>query len=148
MNKDESRQRRARQTRIRIAEALANRLTVIRSNSHISAQVYSPCGTKVLAAASTMEKELRQAIKNGGNAEAAKQIGKLVAERAVKAGIVDVAFDRSGHRYHGRIKALAEAAREAGLKFAMAMAASVWVKANQKKYQLLFKKQWMKHAAR
>jgi large subunit ribosomal protein L18 len=115
MNKDESRQRRARQTRIRIAEALANRLTVIRSNTHISAQVYSPCGTKVVAAASTMEKDLRQAIKNGGNAEAAKQIGKLVAERAVKAGVVE--FDRSGHRYHGRIKALAEAAREAGLKF-------------------------------
>ncbi|QWD87076.1 50S ribosomal protein L18 [Polynucleobacter paludilacus] len=117
MNKDESRQRRARQTRIRIAEALANRLTVIRSNTHISAQVYSPCGTKVLAAASTMEKELRQEIKNGGNAAAAQQIGKLIAERAVKAGVVDVAFDRSGHRYHGRIKALAEAAREAGLKF-------------------------------
>ena len=95
MNKDESRQRRARQTRIRIAEALANRLTVIRSNTHISAQVYSPCGTKVVAAASTMEKELRQAIKNGGNADAAKQIGKLVAERAVKAGVVDVAFDLS-----------------------------------------------------
>jgi large subunit ribosomal protein L18 len=117
MNKDESRLRRARQTRIRIAEALANRLTVIRSNSHISAQVYSPCGTKVLAAASTMEKELRAAIKNGGSATAAQHVGKLIAERAVKVGVVDVAFDRSGHRYHGRIKALAEAAREAGLKF-------------------------------
>jgi len=64
-----------------------------------------------------MEKDLRQALKNGGNSAAAQQIGKLIAERAVKAGIVDVAFDRSGHRYHGRIKALAEAAREAGLKF-------------------------------
>ena len=117
MNKDESRQRRARQTRIRIAEELANRLTVSRSNSHSSAKVYSSCGTKVLASASSMEKELRQAIKNGGNTDAAAQIGKLVAERAVKAGVVDVAFDRSGHRYHGRIKALAEAAREAGLKF-------------------------------
>ncbi len=117
MNKDESRQRRARQTRIRIAEQIANRLTVVRSNVHISAQVYSPCGTKVLAAASTMEKDLRQTLKNGGNSAAAQQIGKLIAERAVKAGIVDVAFDRSGHRYHGRIKALAEAAREAGLKF-------------------------------
>ena len=117
MKKDESRQRRARQTRIRITEALANRLTVIRSNTHISAQVYSQCGTKVVVAASTMGKEVRQVIKNGGNADAAKQIGKLVAERAVEAGIVDVAFDRSGHRYHGRIKALAEAARAAGLKF-------------------------------
>ena len=90
---------------------------MVRSNAHISAQVYSPCGTKVLAAASTMEKDLRQTLKNGGNSAAAQQIGKLIAERAVKAGIVDVAFDRSGHRYHGRIKALAEAAREAGLKF-------------------------------
>ena len=117
MNKNETRVRRARQTRIRIAEQLAHRLTIYRSNQHIVAQLYSADGTKVLAAASTMEKELRQAIKNGGNADAAKQIGKLVAERAVKAGIVDVAFDRSGHRYHGRIKSLAEAAREAGLKF-------------------------------
>jgi large subunit ribosomal protein L18 len=64
-----------------------------------------------------MEKELRAAIKNGGSATAAQHVGKLIAERAVKAGVVDVAFDRSGHRYHGRIKALAEAAREAGLKF-------------------------------
>ena len=117
MNKNETRQRRARQTRIKIAELLAHRLTVIRSNCHISAQVYSPCGSKVVAAASTMEKDLRTSVKNGGNSQAAQTIGKLIAERATKAGVESVAFDRAGHRYHGRIKALAEAAREAGLKF-------------------------------
>ena len=93
------------------------RLVVTRSARHLVAQIVDDTKGHTLASASTMEKDLRQAIKNGGNAEAAKQIGKLVAERAVKAGVVDVAFDRSGHRYHGRIKALAEAAREAGLKF-------------------------------
>jgi large subunit ribosomal protein L18 len=84
---------------------------------HISAQLFSPCGTKVLAAASTMEKDLRTTLTNGGNSNAAKEIGKLIAERALKAGVTEVAFDRSGFRYHGRVKALAEAAREAGLKF-------------------------------
>ena len=82
MNKNETRQRRARQTRIKIAELLAHRLTVIRSNCHISAQVYSPCGSKVVAAASTMEKDLRTSVKNGGNSQAAQAIGKLIAERA------------------------------------------------------------------
>ncbi len=87
MNKNETRQRRARQTRIKIAELLAHRLTVIRSNCHISAQVYSPCGNKVIAAASTMEKDLRTSVKNGGNSQAAQEVGKLIAERAKKAGI-------------------------------------------------------------
>ena len=87
MNKNETRQRRARQTRIKIAELLAHRLTVIRSNCHISAQVYSPCGSKVVAAASTMEKDLRTSVKNGGNSQAAQTIGKLIAERAKKAGV-------------------------------------------------------------
>jgi large subunit ribosomal protein L18 len=118
MNRKESRVRRSRQTRIKIAELKAHRLSIYRSNSHISAQLYSPCGTKVLASASTMEEDLRKALSNnGGNSAAAQQIGKVIAERAIKAGVTEVAFDRSGFRYHGRVKALAEAAREAGLKF-------------------------------
>jgi large subunit ribosomal protein L18 len=117
INKKESRVRRSRQTRIKIAELAVPRVAIMRSNSHISAQLYSACGTKVLAAASTMEKELRTALTNGGNSAAATQVGKLIAERALKAGVTEVAFDRSGFRYHGRVKALAEAAREAGLKF-------------------------------
>jgi large subunit ribosomal protein L18 len=118
MNKNETRVRRARQTRIRIAEQLAYRLTIYRSNQHIFAQLYSPCGTKVLASASTMEADIKKALNgNGGNSAAAQQIGKTIAERAIKAGVTEVAFDRAGFRYHGRVKALAEAAREAGLKF-------------------------------
>jgi large subunit ribosomal protein L18 len=118
MNKKETRVRRARQTRIRIAEQLAHRLSIHRSNQHIFAQLYSPCGSKVLASASTMEADIKKALNgNGGNSAAAQQIGKLIAERAIKAGVTEVAFDRAGFRYHGRVKALAEAAREAGLKF-------------------------------
>ena len=117
MNKKESRIRRSRQTRIKIAELNVPRVAIMRSNLHISAQLFSPCGTKVLASASTMEKELRTALSNGGNSAAAKEIGKLIAERALKAGVTQVAFDRSGFKYHGRVKALADAAREAGLKF-------------------------------
>ena len=117
MNKKESRIRRSRQTRIKIAELAVPRVAIMRTNMHISAQLFSPCGTKVLAAASTMEKDLRSTLSNGGNSTAAKEVGKLIAERAIKAGVTDVAFDRSGFRYHGRVKALAEAAREAGLKF-------------------------------
>ena len=118
MNKKETRVRRARQTRIRIAEQLAHRLSIHRSNQHIFAQLYSPCGTKVLASASTMEADISKALNgNGGNSAAAQQIGKIIAERAIKAGVTEVAFDRSGFRYHGRVKALAEAARAAGLKF-------------------------------
>jgi len=118
MNKKESRIRRARQTRIRIAEQLAHRLSVHRSNQHIFAQVYSPDGTQVLASASTLEADIKKSLSgNGGNCAAAQQVGKIIAERAIKAGITEVAFDRSGFRYHGRVKTLAEAAREAGLKF-------------------------------
>jgi large subunit ribosomal protein L18 len=118
MNKKETRVRRARQTRIRIAEQLAHRLSIHRSNQHIFAQLYSPCGSKVLASASTMEADIKKALNgNGGNSAAAQQIGKIIAERAIKAGVTEVAFDRAGFRYHGRVKALAEAAREAGLKF-------------------------------
>jgi large subunit ribosomal protein L18 len=118
MNKKETRVRRARQTRIRIAEQLAHRLSIHRSNQHIFAQLYSPCGSKVLASASTMEADIKKALNgNGGNSAAAQQIGKIIAERAIKAGVTEVAFDRAGFRCHGRVKALAEAAREAGLKF-------------------------------
>ncbi len=118
LNKKESRIRRSRQTRIKIAELVVPRVAIMRTNLHISAQLYSACGTKVLASASTMESVLRTALSNnGGNSKAATEVGKLIAERAIKAGVTEVAFDRSGFRYHGRVKALAEAAREAGLKF-------------------------------
>ena len=116
-NKKQARLRRARQTRAKIAELKAVRLCVNRTNCHIYAQVISPCGSKVLAAASTLEPEVRKDITNGGNKAAATAVGKLIAERAKAAGIEQVAFDRSGFQYHGRIQALADAAREAGLKF-------------------------------
>jgi len=117
MDKKEARLRRARKTRAKIAELKVVRLSVHRTNTHIYAQIYSACGTKVLAAASTVEPDLRKQIPNGGNVEAAKQVGKLIAERAKAQGVAEVAFDRSGFKYHGRVKALAEAAREGGLKF-------------------------------
>ncbi|MGV0954129.1 MAG: 50S ribosomal protein L18 [Fluviibacter sp.] len=116
-DKKQSRLRRARQARARIADLKAVRLSVFRTNQHIYAQVISACGGKVLAAASTVETEIRKDVPNGGNVAAAQTVGKLVAERARKAGIEVVAFDRSGFKYHGRVKALAEAARENGLKF-------------------------------
>lgn len=117
MNKKQVRLRRARKTRAKIAELKAVRLTVFRSNSHIYAQVISGCGSKVLAAASTVEKAVREQFANGGNKQAAEAVGKLIAERAKAAGLETVAFDRSGFLYHGRVKALADAAREGGLKF-------------------------------
>jgi large subunit ribosomal protein L18 len=117
MDKNTARLRRARATRAKIAELKAVRLSVHRSNSHIYAQVIDRDGVKVLAAASTMEAEVRQTVKNGGNVKAAVEVGKRIAEKAKKLGIEAVAFDRSGYKYHGRIKALADAAREAGLKF-------------------------------
>ena len=117
MNKKETRLRRARKTRAKIAELKAVRLTVFRSNCHIYAQVISGCGSKVLAAASTVEPDVRAQVANGGNKAAAEAVGKLIAERAKAAGVEQVSFDRSGFLYHGRVKALAEAAREGGLKF-------------------------------
>jgi len=116
-NKKQARLRRARKTRAKIAELKAVRLCVNRTNCHIYAQIISPCGSKVLAAASTLEPGVRKDLTNGGNKSAATAIGKLIAERAKAAGIEEVAFDRSGLQYHGRVQALAEAAREAGLKF-------------------------------
>jgi len=115
--KNVARLRRARQTRAKIAELGAVRLAVHRSNLHIYAQVIDAAAAKVLATASTREAELRQGLKHGGNAKAAAEVGKRIAERARKLGIEKVAFDRSGYRFHGRVKALAEAARAAGLKF-------------------------------
>ena len=120
INKKDQRIRRSRQTRVRIATQRAARLTVHRSNFHIYASVISDDGTKVLASASTAEKEVGAqlgAAGKGGNTEAAALIGKRIAEKAKAAGVETVAFDRAGYAYHGRVKALAEAAREAGLKF-------------------------------
>jgi large subunit ribosomal protein L18 len=117
MNKKQARTRRARQTRIRIGEQRATRLTVSRSNCHIYAQISAPTGDKVLASASTLEADVRKDLKNGGNRAAATVIGRRIAERARALGIEAVAFDRAGFRFHGRVKALADAAREGGLKF-------------------------------
>jgi large subunit ribosomal protein L18 len=109
--------RRARQTRLKIREIGAVRLTVHRTNSHIYAQLTSSAGDKVLASASTLEKEVRAQLKSGGNREAAQAVGTRIAEKAKQAGIEAVAFDRAGYRYHGRVKVLADAARAGGLKF-------------------------------
>ena len=117
MNKREARARRARKTRIRIALQRATRLVVSRSNCHIYAQIVAPTGDRVLASASTLEAEVRKDVKNGGTKAAAAVIGKRIADRAKVLGIESVAFDRSGFRYHGRVQALADAAREHGLKF-------------------------------
>ncbi len=117
LNKNEARQRRSRKTRAKIAEQKAVRLAIHRTNLHIYAQVISADGGTVLASASTLEAEVRSSVGNGGNAAAAAAIGKRIAEKAISAGVTAVAFDRSGYKYHGRIKALADAAREHGLKF-------------------------------
>jgi large subunit ribosomal protein L18 len=117
MQKNPARLRRARQTRLKIREIGAVRLTVHRTNVHIYAQITSPAGDKVLASASSLEKELRAGLKNGGTKKAAEVVGQRIAQKAKAAGIESVAFDRAGYRYHGRVKALAEAARAGGLKF-------------------------------
>jgi large subunit ribosomal protein L18 len=117
MNKKQARVRRARKTRARIAEQRANRLVVSRTNCHIYAQIVAPSGDKILTSASTLEGEVRKDLKNGGNKAAAAVVGKRIAEKAKQLGINAVAFDRSGFKYHGRVKALADAAREGGLKF-------------------------------
>lgn len=112
-----NRLRRARKTRANIAKQPVTRLSVHRTNLHIYAQIIAETGDKVLASASTLEAEVRKKVKSSGNVEAAAIIGKRIAEKAKKAGITTVAFDRSGNQYHGRIQALAEAARENGLSF-------------------------------
>ena len=116
-DKNQARLRRAQQTRHRIHKLNAVRLTVHRSNSHIYAQVIDASGDKVIASASSLERDLRDTVKYGGNIQAAAAVGKRIAEKAKQLGIEAVAFDRSGYKYHGRVKALADAARENGLKF-------------------------------
>lgn len=121
MDKKQSRLRRAVATRRKISELRVHRLSVFRSNQHIYASIISPEGDRVLVSASTLEPEVRKALSESdakaNNVAAADIVGKRVAEKAKAAGIETVAFDRSGFRYHGRVKALANAAREAGLKF-------------------------------
>ncbi len=117
MDKNTVRLRRARKTRAKIKELGEHRLCIHKTPRHIYAQVIAPEGDRVLASASTLDKELRTDVKNGGNVAAASTIGKAIAERAKNAGVSRVAFDRSGFKYHGRVKALADAARENGLEF-------------------------------
>jgi large subunit ribosomal protein L18 len=117
IDKNLSRLRRARQTRLKIREVGAVRLTVHRTNGHIYAQITSSAGDKVLVSASSLEKEVRTQLKNGGNRKAAELIGQRIAQKAKEKGIDSVAFDRAGYKYHGRVKALADAARAGGLKF-------------------------------
>ena len=117
LDKKTNRLRRARRTRAKIAELRENRLSIHRTPRHIYAQIIAPDGGTVLAAASTLETEVKKGLKSTGNVEAAAIVGARIAEKAKAAGIDTVAFDRSGFRYHGRVKALADAAREAGLAF-------------------------------
>ncbi|MDX1901999.1 MAG: 50S ribosomal protein L18 [Gammaproteobacteria bacterium] len=117
MTKKESRLRRAKRSRMKMRAHEATRLCVHRTPKHIYAQVISGDGGTVLVSASTLDPEVKKQLKSSGNTDAAKIVGALVATRAVKAGLLDVAFDSSGYKYHGRIKALADAARENGLKF-------------------------------
>lgn len=114
-SKKSSRIRRARRARSKMRELGASRLCIYRSSQHIYAQIIAPLGDKVLASASTLDKDLRGGATS--NIDAASAVGKLIAERAKSAGVSEVAFDRSGFKYHGRVKALAEAAREGGLQF-------------------------------
>ena len=117
MNKKKARMRRAQRTRAKIRLIGKNRLCVHRTPRHVYAQIIAPNGSEVLTSASTLDKDVKKEIKYSGNAEAAAIVGRIIAERAKKAGITKVAFDRSGFKYHGRIKALAEAAREQGIEF-------------------------------
>jgi large subunit ribosomal protein L18 len=117
ITKKERRQRRAVKTRARIRTQGTPRLTIHRSTQHIYAQLFDSSGAKVIAAASTVQSAVREGLKATGNVEAAKAVGKAIAERAKAAGVTKVAFDRAGFQYHGRVKALADAAREAGLEF-------------------------------
>ena len=117
LNLNQRRKRRAKSTRAKIAQLKSCRLSVHRTNCHIYAQLIDRTGSKIIASASTLEPDLRKNISNGGNISAATLVGKNIAERALVKGISSVSFDRSGYKYHGRIKALANAAREHGLKF-------------------------------
>ncbi|GGD59491.1 50S ribosomal protein L18 [Pseudoxanthomonas indica] len=115
--KNTARLRRAKSTRSHIRVLGVPRLSVLRTGQHIYAQLFTADGGKVIASANTLQADVKEGLKNGKNSDAAAKVGKLIAERAKAAGIEKIAFDRSGYRFHGRIKALAEAAREAGLQF-------------------------------
>jgi len=117
ISKKANRMRRAKKTRAKISELGAHRLSIHRTPRHIYAQVISPDGSKIIAAASTVQKDVAGEVKSTGNIEAASLVGKAIAEKSKSAGVTTVAFDRSGFRYHGRVKALADAARESGLEF-------------------------------
>lgn len=117
MDKKSARIRRTRKTRAKLRELVAHRLSVHRTPRHIYAQIIAPNGATVLVSASTVQAEIKKDLKSTGNIEAATRVGKLIAERAKAVGLTKVAFDRSGFKYHGRIKALADAAREHGLEF-------------------------------
>ncbi len=117
ISKKTNRLRRAKRTRAKISELGAHRLTIHRTPRHIYAQIITPDGGTVIAAASTVQKNISADAKYTGNSDAASIVGKAIAEKAKSAGVTTVAFDRSGFRYHGRVKALAEAAREGGLEF-------------------------------
>ena len=116
MDKKSSRLRRARKTRAKISELAVPRLSIHRTPRHIYAQVIDASGSEVVVSASTVQSDMKSQVKNTGNVEAATAVGKAIAEKAIAAGVTAVAFDRSGFKYHGRVKALADAAREAGLK--------------------------------
>ena len=115
--KNIARLRRAKSTRAHIRELGVPRLSVLRTGQHIYAQLFTADGAKVIASANTLQADVKDGLKNGKNTDAAARVGKIIAERAKAAGIEKVAFDRSGYRFHGRIKALADAAREGGLQF-------------------------------
>ena len=117
MDKKIARLRRAKSTRAHIRNLGVPRLSVLRTGQHVYAQLFTADGSKVLAAASTTQADVRDGLKNGKNSDAAAKVGRAIAEKAIAAGIEKIAFDRSGYRCHGRIKALADAAREGGLKF-------------------------------
>jgi len=116
MDKKSSRIRRARKTRAKISELAVPRLSIHRTPRHIYAQVIAASGSEVIASVSTVQTDLKGQVKYTGNIDAATAVGKAIAEKALAAGVTSVAFDRSGFKYHGRVKALADAAREAGLK--------------------------------
>ena len=117
IDKNIARLRRAKSTRAHIRNLGVPRLTVLRTGQHLYAQLFSADGSKVLAAASTVQADVKEGLKNGKNSDAAAKVGRAIAEKAKAAGVEKVAFDRSGYRYHGRIKVLADAAREGGLQF-------------------------------
>ena len=117
MNKKTARLRRAKSTRAHIRDLGVPRLSVLRTGQHLYAQLFSADGSKVLASASTVQADVKEGLKNGKNADAAAKVGRAIAEKAKAAGVEKVAFDRSGYRFHGRVKALADAAREGGLQF-------------------------------